>query len=85
MKKSVISVKSMVETYVAYGLDDSTWEMFYMMRCHNLITSEVWTEFFNTCRGWQIDPEDGLTIIDTERNDKIIYQADEYGVFVKVK
>lgn len=85
MKKSVISVNSMIETYVSYGLDEETWEMFYKMRCHNLISNDVWGRFNNTCKGWQFGPDNGLTIIDSENNGKIIYITDENGFYKKVE
>lgn len=85
MKKSVITVKRMIETYVAYGLSEDTWKMFYNMYCHNLITNDDWNKFFNTCRGLQFDNDDNFTIIDTDNNDIVVYEADEYGMFHKVK
>ena len=84
MKKSIISVNRMIETYVANSLSDETWRMFYMMYCHNLITGGDWDRFFNTCRGWQFDNE-GFAIIDSDDNDAVVYEADEYGIFHKVK
>lgn len=54
MKKSVMSVKSMIETYVNYGLDSTTWEMLYNMTCHNLISHDDWMKFANTCGGMAV-------------------------------
>lgn len=85
MKKSVITVKSMIETYVNYGLEESTWEMFYNMRCHNLISNEDWNRFYETCKGWQYDEGIGHTIIDTARDCKVVYKMDEQGFYEKVK
>lgn len=85
MKKSVMSVKSMIETYVNYGLDNTTWEMLYNMCCHNLISNDDWMKFANTCGGWQFDDDKGLTIIDTNDDCKVVYEADEDGYWVKVK
>lgn len=85
MKKSVMSVKSMIETYVNYGLDNTTWEMLYNMSCHNLISYDDWMKFANTCGGWQFDDDNGLTIIDTNDDCKVVYEADENGYWVKVK
>lgn len=84
MKKSIISVKSMIETYVRYGLDGTTWEMFYDMACHNLITQDAWIEFTNICSGWVFDDK-GFNIIDTNDNCKVIYNLNDKGDWVKVK
>ena len=84
MKKSVISVKSMIVTYIRYGLDDRTWEMFYNMRCHDLITYDDWMKFAETCSGFSFS-EDARTIIDINKGDKVLYTLDEQGFWVKVK
>lgn len=85
MKKSVMNVKYMIDTYVEYGLDCKTWEMFYNMRCHNLISDNDWMKFANTCSGWAYDDNDGLTIIDANDDCKVVYRADEQGFWIKVK
>lgn len=83
MKKSIMSVKSMIETYVRYGLDDNTWGMLYNMACHNLISNYDWIKFANICRGWRYDDE-CLNIIDTNDECKVIYNLDDRGLWVKV-
>lgn len=81
MNKSVISVKSMVETYVNFELSEDTWNMFYKMACHDLISSETWNKFFMKCKGWVIS-DDGNSVIDSD-NDMIVYKRDDSGYLVK--
>lgn len=85
MKKSVLTAKSMVEIYVNYGLSKDTWEMFYNMTCHGLISGENWTKFSEICIGLQYDSVDGRTIIDTSDNGKVVYEMNNDGFYIKVK
>lgn len=80
-----MSVNKMINLYVTYGLDEETWEMLYRMTCHNLISSENWAKFQETCKGYQFSDGDGTKIIDTCNNDKVVYVTDESGYWVKVK
>lgn len=82
MKKSIISVKSMIETYVNFELSENTWNMFHQMANHNLISDETWNNFFMQCRGWVMS-DDGDAIIDSDNNDMIVYKRDDYGFLVK--
>ena len=80
----MMSVKKMIELYVNYGLDQDTWEMLYEMRCHDLISYDNWMKFADTCKGWEFNPDDnGLTIIDTDKDNKVVYKQDENGFYVK--
>ena len=81
MSKSVMSVNSMIETYVNFELSEDTWEMFYQMYCHNLIPFETWSKFFTKCKGWVMS-DDGDAIIDYDNN-MIVYKRDESGFLVK--
>lgn len=83
MNKSVISLKSMIEIYVDFDIGEDTWEMFYQMATHNLISSETWNKFFMTCKGWVLS-DDGDSVIDTDNNDMIVYKRDDSGFLVKV-
>ena len=80
--KSVMSVKAMIETYVNFELDEDTWEMFYNMKFHNLISYDTWEAFYNKCKGWVMD-DSGDAVIDTANNDKVIYIRDSEGYLVK--
>ena len=73
MNNSVISLKSMIETYVNFQLSDETWNMFYQMANHNLISSEVWNDFYMKCKGWVMS-DSGDEIIDCANNNKIVYK-----------
>ena len=80
----MMSVKKMIELYVSYGLDTETWEMLYKMRCHDLISYDNWTKFYETCKGWEFNDEDnGATIIDTCNDNKLVYKRNEDGFYVK--
>lgn len=81
MSKSVMSVKSMIETYVNFELSEDTWDMFYQMACHDLISSETWEKFFFKCKSLVMS-DDGNAIIDYD-NDMIVYKRDDSGYFVK--
>ena len=67
MNKSIMSVKSMIETYVNFELSDETWNMFYEMANHHLISDETWNTFFMKCKSWVLS-DDGDAIIDYETN-----------------
>lgn len=82
MSKSVMSVNSMIETYVNFELGEDTWEMLYQMAAHDLISSETWNKFFMKCRGWVMS-DDGDSVIDSDNNDMIVYKRDELGFLVK--
>ena len=84
MSKSVMSVKSMIETYVNFELGEDTWEMFYQMAAHDLISSETWNKFFMKCKGWVLS-DDGDAIIDSDNNDMIVYKRDDSGYLVSIK
>lgn len=80
----MMSVKKMIELYVNYGLDQDTWDMLYKMRCHDLISYDNWVKFYETCKGWEFNPDDnGLTIIDTDKDNKVVYKQDKDGFYVK--
>lgn len=82
MNKSVMTVKSMIETYVKFELSEDTWNMFLQMANHDLISCETWTEFFMKCKGWVLS-NDGDAIIDFDNNDMIVYKRDDSGHLVK--
>ena len=82
MSKSVMNVKSMIETYVNFELSEDTWNMFYQMAIHNLISLETWNEFFIKCIGWYMS-DDGDAIIDSCNNNMIVYKRDDSGYLVK--
>lgn len=77
-------IEKMIATYVNYGLEESTWKMFHEMACHNLITNETWTKFYEICKGYTFDNVDGTTIIDISNNDKVVYKLDSNGYWKKV-
>ena len=82
MNKSVMNVKSMIETYVKFELSEDTWNMFLQMATHELISYETWTNFFMKCKGWVLS-NDGDAIIDFDNNDMIVYKRDDSGYLVK--
>lgn len=82
MNKSVMSVKSMIETYVYFELSVDTWNMFHQMVSHNLISFETWNKFFMKCKGWTMS-DNGDAVIDSDNNDMIVYKRDEFGFLVK--
>ena len=81
MTKSIMSVNSMIETYINFELSEDTWEMLYQMAAHDLISSETWNKFFMKCKSWVLT-DDGDAIIDYETN-MIVYKRDELGSLVK--
>ena len=81
MNKSIMSVKSMIETYVDFELSDETWKMFYEMYKHNLISDETWNKFFMKCKSWAMS-DNGDSVIDYDTN-MIVYKRDEFGFLVK--
>ena len=82
MNKSIMNVKSMIETYVKFELSEDTWNMFYQMANHDLISFETWNKFFMKCRGWVLS-DDGDAIIDSDNNNMIVYKRDAFGYLVK--
>lgn len=78
----MLSAKKMIETYITYGLDKATWNMFYEMRCHDLVSYEAYDKFYDTCVDMRYN-EDETQILDANGN--ILYQIDEQGYMVKVK
>lgn len=82
MNKSVMSVNSMIETYVNFELSEDTWNMFLQMANHDLISYETWTKFFMKCKGWVLS-DDGAAVIDFDNNDMIVYKRDDFGHLVK--
>ena len=84
MYKSIISVNSMIETYVDFELSEDTWNMFYQMAVHGLISSETWNKFFMKCKGWVLS-DNGNAVIDSDNNDMIVYKRDKFGFLVKAK
>ena len=81
MNKSIMTVKSMIETYVNFELSDKTWNMFYEMANHHLISDETWNNFFMKCKSWGMS-DNGDSIIDYDNN-MIVYKRDESGILVK--
>lgn len=81
MNKSIMSVNSMIETYVNFELSEDTWNMFYQMCNHNLISFETWMKFFKKCKSWCMS-DNGDAIIDYDNN-MIVYKRDEFGCLVK--
>lgn len=79
----MMSAKKMIETYVRFGLDEATWNMFYQMRNHDLISYDAWVKFCETCKGYELAGELEDTIIDTANNNKVMYVIDENGFWVK--
>lgn len=82
MSKTVMSVKAMVETYINFELSDETWEMFYNMHCHNLISYDTWTAFYKKCKGWVLT-DNGDAVVDMDNDNKVIYKRDNDGFLVK--
>ena len=78
----MMSVKKMVETYVRYECSNQTWKMFYLMRCHNLISEDSWDKFTRKCKGWYVD-EDGIR--DMDDDDKLVYTRDADGYLNPIK
>ena len=78
----MMSAKKMVETYVSYECSNETWKMFYLMRCHNLISEDNWDKFTRKCKGWYVD-EDGIR--DMDDDDKLVYDRDADGFLNLIK
>ena len=77
MKKSVMSVRAMIDMYVEYGLEEDTWNMMYEMAFHGLISRENWSKFYETCRGWTFDEE--INGIYDSKTDTVVYLYDANG------
>lgn len=75
----MMSVKKMIDLYVRYGIDETTWNMLYEMTCHGLISGDNWVRFSNVCAGWCIN---GDTIMDGDGS--IVYLLDKEGCWQKV-
>ena len=82
MNKSVMTVESMIETYVKFGLSEDTWNMFLQMATHDLISYGTWTKFFMKTKGWVLS-YDGDTVIDFDNDVMIVYKRDNTGHLVK--
>ena len=82
MKRSVMSVKEMVNLYVTCGVAEETWNMLREMSFHGLISRENWDKFFETCKDWQF-ADDGTGIVDG--NGKYLYKHDEEGFLCRVQ
>ena len=76
-----MSVNKMVELYVFYELDETTWDMLYQMTCHGLIKRENWEKFYEKCHGWSL-AFDRNGVEDGDGN--IIYTRDRDGVLTKL-
>lgn len=75
--KNIISAKSMEETYVTYGLDETTWNMFYNMSCHGLISQETWYKFYDQCHGYTYGDDSQTTIVN--QHGVTVYRMDDQG------
>lgn len=69
----MMSVKKMIDLYVQYGVDETTWNMLYEMTCHGLISRDNWSKFSDICKSWAIDGNairdgDGLMVYRTDAN-----------------
>ncbi len=80
-EENKMSVKKMIELYVAYELSDDTWNMLREMSYHGLISRDNWNKFFDKCKSWTFT-EDQQSIEDG--NGKILYTRDEQGFMEKV-
>lgn len=76
----MLSAKKMIDTYITYGLDKATWNMFYEMRCHDLVTREAYNKFYETCTDMRYN-DDETKIIDG--NGKVLYEMDDQGYMIK--
>ena len=76
--KSMMSVNTMIDLYVRYGLAEETWYMLRNMAMHNLISQDNWTKFYETCVSWECY---GDVILDDDGN--VVYRIDEDGFWVK--
>lgn len=78
----MMSVKKMVDLYVTYGLDETTWDMLQQMSIHGLISSDNWRKFYNKCKGWYFDEEvNGIVDAGTQI---VVYLYDDKGNLHKV-
>ena len=77
----MMSVEKMIDLYLAYGLDPTTWRMLWNMTSHGLISSKNWRKFYDTCHSWTVS-EDGTHIYDALTG-KILFRYDEDGDLVK--
>lgn len=77
----MMSVKKMIDLYIANELSETTWNMMYQMRNHGLISWDNWTKFFNKCEGWSLS-RDGQSVEDADG--RIIYTRNADGFLVKV-
>ena len=78
----MMSVKKMVETYVRFECSEETWNMFYMMHMHDLISYDNWKKFYEKCKGWYVT-EDGIH--DVDNDDKLVYIRDDNGFLNLIK
>lgn len=79
MKKSLMSVKAMIDLYLTYGLDEKTWDMLHEMACHDLISNDNWLEFYDICKDWTFS-EDGSSIVDFQGKPLFYFNEDGYLV-----
>ena len=78
----MMSVKKMIDLYVEYGLDETTWDMLREMSYHGLISRENWVKFFETCKGWYFNEE--TNTIDDSETEKTVYAYDDNGNLHKI-
>ena len=78
-----MNARKMERIYVEYGLDVDTWDMFYKMRLHGLISETIWELFYKRCGDLAYGEVNG-TIIHSETG-KVAYTQDIRGNWNPVK
>lgn len=78
-----MNAKEMERIYIAYGLDDDTWNMFYNMRLHGIISEKTWELFYKRCQDLEFGEVLG-TIIHFGTG-KVAYTQDFEGNWNPVK
>lgn len=78
-----MNAKKMEEIYVTYGLCEDTWNMFYNMRLHNIISEKTWARFYENCAHLEFGEVGGVII--NSLTGLPVYVTDDAGFWNKVK
>lgn len=79
--KLKISLNEMIKMYIQRNLDFNTFDMFYQMAEHELISSALWNTFYDECASLEIDDE-GKNIV--YPSGEVVYAQDGNGNWAKV-
>lgn len=68
-----MKLKEMIDVYVSSGLSEKVWSKYHQEMEDGLISADVWNEFDETCRYWEIS---GKCDEIRDQNGKVLYRLD---------